>query len=389
MNRTSTRSLDARLVVIAGATCITLLAVFVGGEILVRYRESHRATVPGTMPLLFYRHERLRHALVRNMNYFGWVHTDANGLRVTPGADPDAVPALRIIADGGSTTFDGNTGADDRTWPARLDHWIAQFAPGAPVEVANAGVPGYRVVDNLIRLQTELYQFRPDVIVLLQGHNDLFGSLRYATAAPPPDPSRPGEITNYSFVRSWLSKHSLVYAKLQDRFNVLSFQSRGRESLARSEVTPATFDATLAAGAQQFERDLRGYVAIARALGIRVVLLSLVHVTEPGASIANGVEATVWRNAIPFAPPEVVLKGYRIYNEIIRKVADETGVVYVDARAFGVHGQRLYDEGDPVHFNAEGADTMGRNLAQALVDARVVPIAAASASAASVREQVQ
>jgi hypothetical protein len=32
---------------------------------------------------------------------------------------------------------------------------------------------------------------------------------------------------------------------------------------------------------------------------------------------------------------------------------------------------------------------MGRNLAQALVDTRVVPIAAASASAASVREQVQ
>jgi hypothetical protein len=190
-------------------------------------------------------------------------------------------------------------------------------------------------------------------------------------------------------VRWWLSSHSLFYAKLQERFNVLSFQSHGRESLASSEVAPATFDARLAAGAQQFEGDLRGYVAIARALGIRVVLLSVVHVTAPGASTASGVEATVWRNAMPFAPPEIVLKGYRIYNEILRKVADETGVVYIDARAFGVHGQRLYHEGDPVHFNAEGADTMGRNLAQALVDARVVPIAAASASAASVREQVQ
>jgi lysophospholipase L1-like esterase len=389
VNRESTRSLGARLIVIAGATCITLLAVFVGGEILVRYREIHRATVPGTMPLLFYRHERLKHALVRNMNYFGWVHTDANGLRVTPRADPAAVPALRIIADGGSTTFDGSTGGDDRTWPARLQYWIAQFAPGAPVEVANAGVPGYRVVDNLIRLQTELYRLRPDVIILLQGHNDLFASLRYDTASPPSDPSRPGEITNYSFVRSWLSKHSLFYAKVQDRLNVFSFLSRGHQSLERAAMAPATFDTRLAAGAQRFERDLRGYVAIAHALGIRVVLSTVVHVTAPTASTASGIEATTWRNAIPFAPPEVVLKGYSIYNEIIRKVANETGVVYVDARAFGLYGERFYDEGDPVHFNTEGADTMGRTLAQALIDAHVVPIAAASASATSVPEQVQ
>jgi lysophospholipase L1-like esterase len=387
MNRTSTRSLGARLVVIAGAACITLLAVFVGGEILVRYRESHRATVPGTMPLLFYRHERLRHALVRNTNYFGWVHTDGNGLRVTPGAGPDSAPALRIIADGGSTTFDGSTGGDDRTWPARLQYWIAQFAGGAPVEVANAGVPGYRVLDNLIRLQTELYQFRPDVVILLQGHNDVFRSL--SPLPPPPDPSRPGEITNYSFARSWLSKHSLLYAKVQERLNVFSFLSRGQQSLERSEMAPATFDARLAAGAQRFERDLRGYIAIAHALGIRVVLPAVVHMTEPTASTASGIEETAWRNAMPFAPPEIVLKGYRLYNDVIRKVAADTGAIWVDTRAFGLHGQRLYAEGDPVHFNAEGADAMGENLARALIDARVVPTAAASASAARVPEQVQ
>jgi len=387
MNRTSTRSLGARLVVIAGATCITLLAVFVGGEILVRYRESHRATVPGTMPLLFYRHERLRHALVRNMNYFGWVHTDGNGLRVTPGAGPDSAPALRIIADGGSTTFDGSTGGDDRTWPARLQYWIAQFAGGAPVEVVNAGVPGYRVLDNLIRLQTELYQFRPDVVILLQGHNDVFGSL--STPPPPPDPSRPGEITNYSFARTWLSKHSLLYAKVQERLNVFSFLSRGQQSLERSEMAPATFDARLAAGAQRFERDLRGYIAIAHALGIRVVLPAVVHMTEPTAYTASGIEETAWRNAMPFAPPEIVLKGYRLYNDVIRKVAADTGAIWVDTRAFGLHGQRLYAEGDPVHFNAEGADAMGENLARALIDARVVPTAGASASAARVPEHVQ
>ena len=100
------------------------------------------------------------------------------------------------------------------------------------------------------------------------------------------------EITNYSLLRSWLSKHSLFYAKVQDRLNVFSFLNRGQQSLENSERAPATFDAKLDAGAQQFERDLRGYIAIANALGIRVVLPAVVHITEPTASTASGSEAT-------------------------------------------------------------------------------------------------
>jgi hypothetical protein len=39
----------------------------------------------------------------------------------------------------------------------------------------------------------------------------------------------------------------------------------GGRSRWRAQKEPATFDTRLAAGAQQFERDLRGYVAIAAA----------------------------------------------------------------------------------------------------------------------------
>jgi lysophospholipase L1-like esterase len=365
-------SLAAKVVVIGGATCLTLLAVCAAGELSVRYRERHRATVPGTMPLLFYRHDRLGHALVRNMNYFGWVTIDSNGFRVTPGAAAGVAPKLRIFADGGSTTFDGNTGADERTWPARLQYWLTQLAPESAVEVANAGVPGYRTVDNLIRLQTELSQFRPDMVVLLQGHNDLFGALRYDTLPPPPDPERPGEIQTSSFLRSWLAKHSLFYAKIQERLNVLAFRSRGRRSLARAEASAAAFDGRLAAGVERFERDLRGYIAIARALGIQVVIPALVHVTAPADLTVAGPEADAWRNAMPFAPPEIVLKGYRMYNDVIRRVADQTGAIYVDTRTFGLQGQRFYDQGDPIHFSAAGADVMGRHLAQVLLQTGVV-----------------
>jgi lysophospholipase L1-like esterase len=364
-------SLSMKLLVIGGAAFVTLVVLFTAGEITVRYREKHRATVPGTMPLLFYRHERLGHALLRNADYFGWVSTDSNGFRVTPGTTAGTTPLVRIVADGGSTTFDGNTGADRRTWPARLQYWLTQLTPDSRVEVTNAGVPGYRVVENLIRLQTELYRCKPNVIILLQGHNDLFRALRGEAVEPERDPSRPGEIRNHSFLRSWLSAHSLFYAKVQERLNILAFRSRGRRSLAGAE-SDAVFDRRLTEGAEQFERDLRSFVAVAGTLGITVVLPAVVHVTGPDDSTVAGNEADVWRNAVPFAPPEMVLRGYRRYNDVIRRVAEETGAFYIDTRAFDLHGRRFYDDGDPIHFSPEGADAMGRHLAQSLIDAGVI-----------------
>src|SRR5512145_888193 len=51
---------------------------------IVRYRERTRETVPASMPFLFYRHERLRYALVRDQDYYAWAHVNASGFRGRP-----------------------------------------------------------------------------------------------------------------------------------------------------------------------------------------------------------------------------------------------------------------------------------------------------------------
>src|SRR2546425_629652 len=89
-----------------GSTVLALLLAALAGEAAVRYRESHRHTVPGTMPLLFYRHVRLGYALVRDYNYFGWVHVNRQGFRGSDVAMDKPPGTTRIIAVGGSTTFD-------------------------------------------------------------------------------------------------------------------------------------------------------------------------------------------------------------------------------------------------------------------------------------------
>jgi lysophospholipase L1-like esterase len=319
------------------------------------------------MPFLYYRHARLRHALVRNTHYYGWVRVDGQGFRgreVSPRAPAEVE---RIMVVGGSTTFDGEVTSDDRAWPARLEFRLHAEAAGSPVEVINAGVPGYRVLDNVIRLQSELSQFHPDVIVLYDAHNDLFSALGQAVSSPPALTDTPGEMPVITPWAHWLSRHSLLYNKIALRWKVLRFAG------SRSAPRQVDWSGAIAAGAAQFERDVVSFVAIGRAMGIRVVLAQVVQVSGAGAvSEPDSLIRATWRQAVPFAPPDTLLAGYRRFDEVVQAVAHRFAIPYVSTKSFGLAGLEWYADGDPIHFNDRGADRMGRLMAQALVAAGVI-----------------
>src|SRR5688500_10159884 len=96
---------------------------------------------------------------------------------------------------GGSTTVDGDVTKDEKAWPARLEFWLDSLESCRRFEVINAGVSGYRVIENVIRFQTELYRYRPDVIVLYGSeHNDLLSALVGAADTTFRFEPRPGEL---------------------------------------------------------------------------------------------------------------------------------------------------------------------------------------------------
>lgn len=351
---------NGRKVVLFGVlTALPIVAVLALGEAALRYRERHRATVPGTMPFIYYRHGRLGYALVRGVEYFGWVSTDSAGLRNGP-IRPARTGAIRILADGGSTTFDSFVDSDSQTWPSRLQFWIDSLSPETPVEVLNAGVPGYRVIDNTIRLETESELYDVDLIVMLQGHNDLFAALRGATggAATRTFVSRPSEVRRMSSIRLWLSENSLLFAKIQDRLNAISNRGRGASVVSATEVdTMALISARLSHGEAAFGRDLRFYLSAARTIGVPVVLI-----TPPKQAAVS-----VWSASVPFIPPATMLHGYSIFNEAQRIIASEFGAGFVDSAPFGLDEEKWYVENDPVHFNSAGADRFARQLAEELL----------------------
>lgn len=96
----------------------------------------------------------------------------------------------RIVALGESTTFGTTLNAEDKPWPELLAQIILErLNPGRPVEIINAGVPGFTLGHNLHRLPDEILPLKPDMIISYHGINGfhlLDKALPLAHGKPPP-----------------------------------------------------------------------------------------------------------------------------------------------------------------------------------------------------------
>lgn len=354
------------VLIVATSTVIALAVIAIVGEIAVRYRESHRSSVPGGMPFLFYRHSRLGYALVRRSSYFNWVHVDAQGFRGSADVSREKRHGVtRIMAVGGSTTFDSFVTDDSAAWPARLNHWLGVLDPDHPVEVINAGVPGYTVAQDLIRLETELREYAPDIIILYQGHNDLISNLRPIAGLGADTLQQPGEVQPITPWRAWLERHSLLYAKLAQRIKLKRF--------GKQPANDPTMRFPDNYGASEFEVMVLQYLAVANAMNIRVVIPEVVQISGSALHEADPNLEAMWRATIPYSVPDTTLLGYHRYNEVLRTLSERMGSTFIPMVDLGISGAQYYSPDDPLHFNDRGADRFAEGLAKRLLAANILP----------------
>ena len=362
MTEHMTHARQRRLGIIVTVIVSTMtIGVLTGaGELALRYREANRNTVPGTQPI-FYQHSRLHHALIRDNTYYKWVHVNRAGFRGEEVAEQKQPGTLRIMAVGGSTTFDSFVSSDAHTWPARLSEKLRISKTGRRIEVINAGVPGYRSLDNLIRLQTELHRYRPDIIILLDAHNDIFASFSESARPPRTFEKRPDEVDPAAPWTRWLENHSMLYTKVAHRAFAMKRQAR---EPAKGDPSPVR-----ERYAEDFERNLSSFVMIAKSMGIEVVLPQIV--TMSGVGVTHETDSKIseiWARAVPFATPDEVLVMYQQYNHIIATVAQRHGAVSLAAAHGLLRGRQYYTENDPIHFNDRGAEEMANSIAKALAE---------------------
>jgi lysophospholipase L1-like esterase len=345
------RGVVISLLVFAGAALL-----IVGAEAAYRYRNANRG-----VQVRYYRHSRLQRALVRDADYQGVVHVNHYGFR---GADFDSVKApgaTRIIAVGASTTFDPCVKNDRETWTERLEYWLGQQVPGRKFEVLNAGVPGMPMLDHLIRLEAEFYAFGPDVFIVYANHGIVSASDAGLNAVDPG--TRPGAAPDISPWETWLREHSRLFERLRPP----PAAAAPPESLTAQQWDRAVHNA-----AQSFHRDLTSFTAVARSMHAQVVFGEINRLTgNRSADQLTAAERAAWQN-ISATPPEVVLNGYQRFRDVWQAVADSAGAVFVPAEQIGITGAQYFCAGDPIHFNTQGADLMGRRMAEQLLASGVI-----------------
>jgi len=286
----------------------------------------------------------------------GTATVNAHGYRGAEFESPKPPGIVRVLAIGGSTTFDVCVSSDEATWTHQLETALARRFPATRVEVVNGGHPGYTTVEMLLKLQLlDLDVVQPDVVVAFAGLNDLQPS------------AAPGFRADYSvghaeIQRRFLGLESRPPGLLERSLLLAKIHRRLGDSPPEMPNTPRS-DRTLPEAEAVYRRNLAGIASAARDRGADVVFLTqqLRFDADRPITTADSISAFRW---LPYLTLDGMIAGMARYNSITREVADSIGAPLVDvAASFAtVDG----DFADYCHWTDEGAAKMASFVAAAL-----------------------
>lgn len=299
--------------------------------------------------------------------YLGYVptpnyHRGANkhnrlGFRGDEFAVPKPPGVYRIVCLGGSTTY--SMGVDDYTdsYPYRLQQELREEG-SAPVEVINAGVPGYASVESLINFELRVLDLEPDMLIVYHGINDVHLRLVWppsvyrgdglASARGRSGLDAPSLLESSSLIRMLLVRAKKIepHGSLLRILGPVPEAAYSRELLRQYEAGSyphGVFETVPARTMLErnrpiyFERNIRGILAIARLHRV-AVLLSTFGLAESGAGPA-------------WLPPEYH-SAIAEHNEMLGAIAAETQTPLVDIRALVPGSEEFYS--DSYHFTEAG-----------------------------------
>lgn len=258
--------------------------------------------------------------------------------QVVPMAKPDG--ELRVVCLGGSTTVNARN-VEGLTYSRELQSALRQrLEIEGEIYVLNAGGDAFSSAHSLANFSLRLLDFEPDVVTVLHNINDLtardFGS---------------EILPDYS--NKYLADAFLAYEHRSGLGGAVFRLSRGAQMLKwRLAILRRTLERTTRSrgvsnpeyGARTFERNLRSIVALARAHGVRPVLITQAH-RELEHEAEGGPD-------------------FQRFNDITRQLGRELDVAVVDLAAALSGRSELFI--DNVHWTSDGIRAVTAELVEPL-----------------------
>jgi lysophospholipase L1-like esterase len=233
---------------------------------------------------------------------------------------------------------DSNTDGPERGgWPERLQEVLdgTRAAGGPRYEVLNAGVTGYSSYQGLVRFRGEVARFRPDLVLISFGWNDL------APAIGKPD-------------KDFEPPHPLLVGIQRVLLRATFYRVALHYLRPAAPTAPAPENPRVAM--RDYVANAGAFVASGREHGAAVALLTRPH-REPPAELAK--LAPNWRAHVPD------------YNRALLDFGRAAGAPVLDVQGeFAGHPERFADE---CHFTLDGHAAMAAWLADALRSAGLLP----------------
>lgn len=262
--------------------------------------------------------------------------------------DQPAPGVYRIIALGDSCTF--ATGFWEIGYPSVLQRLLNDGRSSVRFEVINAGIEGYNSTFALVRIRDELLRYRPNLMIIYIGWNDLMKT----------DPAHAGQVDEHRWLAELLDRSYLIKAYKKLLFVTL------RPLVFRAVIAEQTEDAQAfdTFVPTQYRANLEAMIRLLREGGVKVLLVTLPTVVRPGMSQEDLRRANVF---FPYFAGAYgvsrLLSLHRAYNRTIIEVGQREGVEVVDlAASFKPIGDRTSYFWDTMHPNERGGALIGEVL---------------------------
>ena len=265
---------------------------------------------------------------------------------------PDNV--FRIVALGGSSTYDVSIEDNKKIFTAQLEKLLKEDYGYQNVQVINAGVPGYNSWEILVNLEFRVLDLDPDLVIIYEGTNDVHARLVEPSAYRGDDS---GRRQAWQAPRVALWEHSALLRIVSRMLNITRqvsiddfvssptyvswpFESRLREvNLDPAEIlkeNPPIY----------FRRNLENMIAVAKEHGVEIMFSTWAH-----SPYLND-----------YASEDYYQQGFKENNEVVKEVATNRQIPLFDFA--GVMPQDAEYWADGRHINEAGALVKARLFAE-------------------------